>query len=142
VIVVEGFFDALAVPPGRLFPAVVALMGSTLSRCQADLLTTHFDQVLLMLDGDDAGRHGTAAITAALGWRIGVVPIVVDEGTQPDQLKPVAIQHLLEGQVRASLPESRRPLSTDTRCVDVFTGEPFRIHSKIRRNPRTLQSPS
>jgi hypothetical protein len=31
------------------------------------LLTTHFDQVLLMLDGDDAGRHRAAAIIATLG---------------------------------------------------------------------------
>jgi DNA primase len=99
VIVVEGFFDALAVHQAG-YPAVVALMGSTLSRYQADLLTTDFDRVLVMLDGDDAGRHGAAAITSTLAWRIGVVPIVVDEGTQPDQLTPVAIQRLLGGHVR------------------------------------------
>ena len=59
VVVVEGFFDALAVHQAG-YPAVVALMGSTLSRQQGDLLTTHFDRVLLMLDGDEAGRHGAA----------------------------------------------------------------------------------
>jgi len=99
VIVVEGFFDALAVhQPG--YPAIVALMGSTLSRQQADLLTIHFDQVMLMLDGDEAGRQGAAAIASTLAGRLAVVSIVVDEGTQPDQLTRVAIQRLLGGHVR------------------------------------------
>jgi len=99
VIVVEGFFDMFAVHQAG-YPAVVALMGSTLSRPQADLLTTHFDRVLLMLDGDDAGRHGAAAIASTLAERIEVISIPLDEGTQPDQLAPAAIQHLLGGQVR------------------------------------------
>ena len=99
VIVVEGFFDALAVHQGG-YPAVVALMGSSLSRSQGDLLTAHFDRVLLLLDGDDAGRQGTAAIAATLAERITAVPILLGDGTQPDQLLPVAIQHLLERHVR------------------------------------------
>ncbi|MGH9371237.1 MAG: toprim domain-containing protein [Vicinamibacterales bacterium] len=94
VIVVEGFFDAFAVHQAG-FPAVVALMGSTLSRPQADLLTTHFDQVLLMLDGDDAGRHGAAAIASTLAGRIEVVPILLDDGMQPDQLAAIAVRRLL-----------------------------------------------
>jgi hypothetical protein len=48
VILVEGFFDTLAVHQSG-YPAVVSLMGSALSRWQTDLLSTHFDQVLLML---------------------------------------------------------------------------------------------
>jgi hypothetical protein len=96
VIVVEGFFDALAVHQAG-YRAVVALMGSSLSRQQADLLTAHFDRVLLMLDGDEAGRHGAAAITSALAGRIEVVPILLDDGTQPDQLARTAIQRLVGG---------------------------------------------
>jgi DNA primase len=99
VIVVEGFFDALAVHQAG-YPAVVALMGSTLSRQQADLLTTHFDRVLLMPDGDAAGRHGAAEMTSALAGRSDVVPILLDDGTQPDQLPPAAIQRLVGGHVR------------------------------------------
>ena len=64
VIVVEGYFDVLTMHQAG-YPAVLALMGSTLSRPQADLLTTHFDRVLLMLDGDQAGRHGETATMAA-----------------------------------------------------------------------------
>jgi DNA primase len=99
VIVVEGFFDALSVHQAG-YPAVVALMGSTLSRHQADLLTMHFDQALLMLDGDDAGRHGAAAIALALAGRIDVVPILLDQGTQPDHLAPVVIRRLLGADIR------------------------------------------
>jgi DNA primase len=99
VIVVEGFFDALAVHQAG-YPAVVALMGSTLSRSQADLLTTHFDRVLLMLDGDDAGRHGAAGVTSALAGRIEVITIVLDEGTQPDQLPALAVRRLLGAYLR------------------------------------------
>jgi DNA primase catalytic core len=85
VIVVEGFFDAIAVHQGG-YPAVVALMGSTLSRHQADLLCTHFDRVLLMLDGDAAGRHGATAVADALTARIRLTPITLDDGCQPDHL--------------------------------------------------------
>jgi DNA primase len=99
VIVVEGFFDGLAVHQAG-YPAVVALMGSTLSRQQAELLTTHFDRVLLMLDGDAAGRHGAAAITSALAGRIEIVPILLDNDTQPDHLTAAAIQCLLGGDLR------------------------------------------
>jgi DNA primase len=53
--VVEGFFDAIAVHQA-CYPAVVALMGSTMSRTQADLLRSHFDRIMLMLDGDPAGQ--------------------------------------------------------------------------------------
>ncbi|MGQ0736604.1 MAG: toprim domain-containing protein [Acidobacteriota bacterium] len=99
VIVVEGFFDALAVHQAG-YHAVVALMGSTLSRPQTDLLTTHFDRVVVMLDGDDAGRQGTAAITTTLAGSLDVVPILLDEHTQPDQLAPVEIRRLVDGPSR------------------------------------------
>jgi DNA primase len=100
VIVVEGFFDAMAVHQAG-YPAVVALMGSTLSRTQADLLTTHFDRVLLMLDGDAAGRHGTTAITATLRERLEVRPILLDDGTQPDHLAADVMQRLVGGKRHA-----------------------------------------
>ena len=98
-VVVEGFFDALAVHQAG-YRAVVALMGSSLSRQQADLLTRHFDRVLVMLDSDEAGRQGTAAITTTLAGCLDVVPILLDEHTQPDQLAPVEIRRLVEGPIR------------------------------------------
>jgi DNA primase len=100
VIVVEGFFDAMNVHQAG-YPAVVALMGSTLSRTQTDVLTTHFDRVLPMLDGDEAGRHGTTAITATLRERLEVCPILLDAGTQPDHLAADVIQRLVRGERHA-----------------------------------------
>jgi DNA primase len=38
-------------------------MGSTVSRPQTELLVSHFDRAVLMLDGDDAGRQGTTRFT-------------------------------------------------------------------------------
>jgi DNA primase len=94
VIVVEGFFDAFAVHQAG-YPAVVALMGSTLSPYQADLLSAHFHHVFLMLDGDDAGRHGTATIAPALTARMPVTVVALESGRQPDQLTPAAIRRLV-----------------------------------------------
>jgi DNA primase len=94
VVVVEGFFDALAVHRAG-YSAVVALIGSTLSQHQAELLYRHFDRVLPMLDGDEAGRLGVSTIAAMLARQMAVMLITLDEGKQPDQLTPDALQGLL-----------------------------------------------
>jgi 5S rRNA maturation endonuclease (ribonuclease M5) len=89
-IIVEGFFDTLALhQPG--YPAVIGLMGSTLSRYQADLLVSHFDRVVLMLDGDEAGRQGAMTIAQTLGVHMSVSAISLEDGRQPDQLSAAAI---------------------------------------------------
>lgn len=93
-IVVEGFFDTLAVHQAG-YPAVVGLMGSTLSRYQADLLATHFDRFVLMLDGDEAGRQGAMSIAQTLSVCMSVSAISLEDGRQPDQLAPGDIQDLL-----------------------------------------------
>lgn len=92
VVVVEGFFDAIAVHQAG--SPVVALMGSTVSRHQVDLLSAHFDRVVLMLDGDEAGRHGAVAVAHMLGARMSVSAIALDDNCQPDQLTSRAIQQL------------------------------------------------
>jgi DNA primase len=90
VIVVEGFFDTIAVHQAG-HPSVVALMGSTLSRHQADLLCANFDRVVLMLDGDEAGWQGSAAIEHVLAARMPVTIVSLEGGRQPDQLSPEEI---------------------------------------------------
>src|SRR5579864_5756946 len=57
VVVVEGFFDCMKVHQAGL-PAV-ALMGSSLSQAQEQLLTAHFKSIHLLFDGDNAGRQAT-----------------------------------------------------------------------------------
>ena len=94
VIVVEGYFDCLRVHRARL-PWVVALMGSSLSREQENALLEAFDRVVLLLDGDAAGRAASRPIAARLSRRCWVAEVQVPDGAQPDQLSLAAIQQLL-----------------------------------------------
>lgn len=94
VIVVEGYFDCLKVHQAGL-PWVVALMGSSLSAEQERVLLQRFERVVLMLDGDAAGRNAMQTLTARLSRRCSVVSVWVPEDSQPDQLSAVTVQALL-----------------------------------------------
>ena len=69
---------------------VVALMGSTLSVAQAELIRRHTDsrsQVLVMLDEDDAGRAGREDIVQRLApWLFVKAHVFEQAGRQPDNL--------------------------------------------------------
>jgi hypothetical protein len=95
VIVVEGFFDAMRVYEAG-YRRVVALMGSSLSEAQEQLLTLHFASVIVMLDGDEAGRRASEKCVVRLGRRMWVRAISLPDGCQPDQLSPENIQELLK----------------------------------------------
>jgi DNA primase len=94
-IVVEGFFDAMKVHEAG-YPFVVALMGCSMSEQQAELLVSAADMVLLMLDGDDAGRRGTDEIMVRIGRRVWVKSIDLSEAHQPDQMSAEEIQAVLK----------------------------------------------
>jgi len=94
VIVVEGYFDCLRVHQAG-FPAVVALMGSSLSAAQESALLCHFERIVLMLDGDVAGRTASQAIAVQFSNRHSVQEIQLPDGSQPDQLSSSTIRHLL-----------------------------------------------
>ena len=90
-IVVEGFFDCLKVHQAG-YDNVVALLGASVSDRQAELLETHFGELVLMLDGDEAGRRASRALAARwpaahMAW--------VPAGRQPDQLSREEIQGIL-----------------------------------------------
>jgi DNA primase len=85
VIVVEGFFDCLKVHQAGL-PCVVALMGCSLSQRQEQLLRGHFHEVILLLDGDNAGRTAGPAIAGRLVSTLSTKIVEVPAGSQPDQL--------------------------------------------------------
>ena len=94
VVVVEGFFDCLKVHQAGT-AAVVALMGVVLSPSQRRALQEHFQDVILMLDGDDAGRGATAQIAAQLQPYASVRVVDLPVSLQPDQLGPEAIREIL-----------------------------------------------
>jgi 5S rRNA maturation endonuclease (ribonuclease M5) len=93
-IVVEGFFDAMKVHQAG-HPNVVAIMGSSFSQRQSDLLASRFESATLMLDGDAAGRHAADLITTSLGSRLPVKRVVLTDGKQPDQMQSHEINALV-----------------------------------------------
>lgn len=95
LIVVEGFFDCMKVHQAG-YPFVVGLMGCTMSEKQVQLLAAHADMLLVMLDGDEAGRKGTDEILLRLGRRLWVKSVEVPEGLQPDRMTAEEIQELLK----------------------------------------------
>ena len=95
VIVVEGYFDCLRVHQAGL-PWAVALMGVSLSADQENALLQRFGRVVLLLDGDAAGRAASRAIAARLAGRCSVSVVHVPDGSQPDQLSPEVIRQFVE----------------------------------------------
>jgi DNA primase len=98
LIVVEGFFDAMRVWQAG-FPNVVALMGSTMSEAQEELIVTAVGQggkIALMFDEDEAGWKGREEALSRLSGRVYVRVIGLgEEGRQPDALSHDKIRTLL-----------------------------------------------
>ena len=90
VVLVEGAWDVMRL--AQLGVPAVALLGLHLSSYQADLLRP-VHRVVLMLDGDEAGR--TAAPRIAAGLRRACPTILLPDGCDPDDLAdPALISHL------------------------------------------------
>jgi DNA primase len=94
LIVVEGFFDCFKVHQAG-FSNVVALMGSTLSDPQQELLLGHADRIALMFDGDDAGIKCLRDFYGRLRRRLYLREIHLESGEQPDALSDDRIRELL-----------------------------------------------
>jgi 5S rRNA maturation endonuclease (ribonuclease M5) len=103
VVVVEGFFDCLKLHQAGV-RSVVALMGSALYESQERLLLERFQRVVLMLDGDAAGRRATAEMTARLRPHCSVQVVSLPLATQPDQITSAEVWHVLR---RPTGPSSR-----------------------------------
>jgi DNA primase len=93
VVVVEGFFDCMKVTAAG-FPCV-ALMGSSLSATQQETLGQHFQRVVLLFDGDDAGKKATDECLLRFGPQLWVRALVLPSGQQPDQLSTEELSQLL-----------------------------------------------
>jgi DNA primase len=95
VVLVEGFFDCMKVTQAG-FPCV-ALMGSTMSKTQEHLLGENFAHVVVMLDGDDAGRGGAIEIADRLQrvvYQAQLLELLND--AQPDQLSSAELREWLD----------------------------------------------
>jgi DNA primase len=94
VVVVEGFFDCFHLHQAGV-RSVVALMGAALYEPQQYQLLARFPRVIVMLDGDAAGRHATADIVARLRPLCSVEVIDLAPQVQPDQMSTEQIRHVL-----------------------------------------------
>jgi DNA primase len=93
VVLVEGFFDCMRVHQAG-FPCV-ALMGVQLSEAQKELLVRGFRRVVVLLDGDAAGRAASGRIAPVLAPVTQVTQVHLPAGVQPDQMPVHQIQDLL-----------------------------------------------
>jgi DNA primase len=100
LVMVEGFFGCMKLHQLG-FRKVVALMGSTLSAMQEELIRKHTDrhsQVIVMLDEDEAGRAGREDIAVRLAKFVFVkIHGFEKEGEQPENLTAEQVQALLGG---------------------------------------------
>jgi DNA primase len=94
LVVVEGFLDCFKVHQAG-YANVVALMGSTLSEAQEQLLLAHTDRLALMFDGDDAGTKCLREFYGRLRRRMYLREIHLEPGDQPDRLSEDRIRQLL-----------------------------------------------
>jgi len=89
LVIVEGFFDCMKLHQHGC-RKVVALMGSTMSAAQEELIRKHTDsksQVIVMLDEDEAGQAGREDIAVRLAKFVFVkVHTFEKPDTQPDNL--------------------------------------------------------
>lgn len=93
-IVVEGFFDCLRVHQAG-YRNVGALMGVSLSKPQETLLLERFQQLVLMLDADEAGRQASQQLAARLRGKVSLFIVGLPSGRQPDQLPSEEIRRIL-----------------------------------------------
>lgn len=93
-VVVESFWGVLALWRAGV-PHAVALMGSDLSEAQEGLLVGNFSYVMLLLDGDKAGREGAAKMASRLVGQVWVRVVELPDDVQPDHLAPDALKALV-----------------------------------------------
>ncbi len=95
LVIVEGFFGTMTLHQYG-YRKVVALMGSTMSAAQEELIRKHTEadsQVIVMLDEDDAGRAGREDIAVRLSKFLFVkVHAFTEEGRQPESLSAEEVQ--------------------------------------------------
>ena len=100
LVIVEGFFDCMKLHQHG-WRRVVALMGSTLSAAQEELIKRHTDrnsQVIVILDEDEAGKAGREDIAVRLAKFCFVKTHVFGEAdSQPDQLSAEDMAEILGG---------------------------------------------
>jgi DNA primase len=100
LVIVEGFFDCMKLHQhGQR--KTVALMGSTMSSAQEELIRKHtnsMSQVIVMLDEDEAGQAGRQDIAARLSRFCFVkTHVFAEAGMQPENLSAEEVHEIVGG---------------------------------------------
>jgi DNA primase len=99
-VIVEGFFDCMKLHQYGC-RKVVALMGSTMSATQAELIRKHTNgesHIIVMLDEDESGSAGRDDIACRLSKFCFVKVHQFDKsGTQPENLSADEVNQILGG---------------------------------------------
>jgi DNA primase len=101
LVVVEGFFGCMGVSQAG-HRRVVALMGSMLSKAQEERLVEMAGEhgaVMLLFDGDAAGRKGAIEAYRRLNLRVPVQIVRLADGQQPDDVEPGKLLNLIQASV-------------------------------------------
>ena len=100
LVIVEGFFDAMKLHQHGCYK-VVALMGSTMSSAQEELIRQHTNgqsHVIVMLDENEAGKAGREDIACRLSKFCFVrVYQFSQPDMEPEHLTAEEVQQLMEG---------------------------------------------
>jgi DNA primase len=95
-IIVEGYFDVMFLDQMG-FENVVALCGTSLSEKQCDLIFRYCDSVVIILDGDDAGKKATInSVHKARNNGLFAHVVGLNENTDPDDLTFEQINFVIE----------------------------------------------
>lgn len=83
VYVMEGQFDVItALQKG--YPNSVATSGTSISSIHLNILSTNFDEIVLMMDNDEAGRRAVKAVFDKMNFIRVPVFVAMYEGKDPD----------------------------------------------------------
>jgi len=100
LVIVEGFFDCMKIHQNG-WHKVIALMGSTMSVMQEELIKRHTDDhshIIVMLDENEAGKAGREDIACRLSPHCFVKVHVFDTPeAEPEHLFPEDLMEILEG---------------------------------------------
>jgi len=95
LVIVEGYWSVFRLH--QLGIPAVALMGRTLSKAQeALLISSRVNDLILMLDGDDAGREAQDKILPIVARRFFVKSVSLPTGKQPDTVDERLLFQLLK----------------------------------------------
>lgn len=138
VIVVEGYFDVLALSQSGIREAV-APMGTALTEAQLETLWRLTDEPIVCFDGDSAGQRAAerASHRAMLSLRPGkqLLVAILPSGKDPDDLVRSGGRAAFEQIVEQALPLSRFLYASELTKIDVERPEQ---RAALRKNLEEL----